>query len=355
MKRLSILSRAFLALALVSCKTEEMNTNELRLIPDAAYAKGVSAPFCGVAQGVLVVAGGANFPDKPLLEGGVKKVYDDIWIKSPSFWKKWIHAGHLPDSTAYGATFQLGDTLILAGGNAAGTTTDKVYAMHLNYGKAVLRTLPQLPVPLEQAGFTRDGERLYLVGGLCGPAGSAAVFTCNIADYRWEKLADLPEPLVQPLAFAAEGTLYVWGGFNPETLEVSSRGLSLNLDHPEEWREAPPVPDGGTFTGAAGCTLPDCRLIVVGGVNRDIFAHALRNTPEERIPYLSKKPSEYQFRSDVWRFDPATEEWKLLGNVPACALAGPGVAAAGSNEVYVAGGELKPGVRSPKIFSLRLP
>jgi sialate O-acetylesterase len=354
MNRRSLLL-AGLALALVSCKTQEMNTNELRPIPDASYAKGVSAPFCGVAQGVLVVAGGANFPDKPLLEGGAKRMYNDIWIKSPSFWKKWIRAGHLPDSTAYGATFQLGDTLVFAGGNAEGETTDKVYSMHLSFGKAVLRTLPQLPVPLEQAGFTRDGDHLYLVGGLSGAACSTGVYVCNTEDYRWEKLTDLPEPLVQPLAFAAEGTLYVWGGFNPETLEVSPRGLSLNLEHPEAWAEAPSVPDDGTFTGAAGCTMPDCRLVVVGGVNREIFARALHNTPEDRIPYLSKKPSEYQFRSDVWRFDPATEEWKLLGNVSSCALAGPGVAVCGLKEIYVAGGELKPGVRSPKIFTLRLP
>lgn len=350
-----LLALAALAAALVSCKPKTMTTSELRSIPDASYAKGVSAPFCGVAQGVLIVAGGANFPDKPLLEGGAKRVYDDIWIKSPSFWKKWIHAGHLPDSTAYGATFQLGDSLVLAGGNARGTTTDKVYLLHLSYGKAVLRTLPQLPVPLEQAGFTKDGDRLYLVGGLSGAAGSTGVYTCKITDYEWEKLADLPRPLVQPLAFAAEGMLYVWGGFDPETLEVSPRGIRLCIDRPEAWQEAPPVPDDGTFVGAAGVTMPDCRLVVVGGVNRDIFARALHNTPEDRIPYLSKQPAEYQFRSDVWRFDPATEEWKLLGNVPACALAGPGVAVGGLKEIYVAGGELKPGVRSPKIFSLQLP
>lgn len=345
---------ALLLLSIVSCKTDEMKTSELRPIPDAAYAKGVSAPFCGVVQGVLLVAGGANFPDKPLLEGGAKKVYDDIWIKSPSFWKKWIHAGHLPDSTAYGATFQLGETLILAGGNAAGQTTDKVYSLRLSYGKAVLRTLPQLPEPLEQAGFTRDGDRLYLVGGLSGTRGSTAIYSCKISDYNWVKVADLPEPLVQCLAFAAEGMLYVWGGFNPETLDVSSRGLSLNLDHPAEWKDAPPVPDDGTFVGATGVTMPDCRLVVVGGVNREIFARALHNTPEDRIPYLSKKPSEYQFRADVWRFDPATEEWTLVGSDSSCALAGPGAASCGLKELYVAGGEIKPGVRSPKIFSLHL-
>ena len=57
------------------------------------------------------------------------------------------------------------------------------------------------------------------------------------------------------------------------------------------------------------------------------------------------------YQVSVKIFDPATETWALLGSSPACALAGPGVAP-GANALFVAGGELKPGVRSPKIFAL---
>ena len=379
---------AALALCLVACNTETMKTTDLKAIPDAAYAKGVSAPFCGAIQDVLVVAGGANFPDKSLLEGGAKRVYADIWAKAPHG-RKWIHAGVLPDSTAYGATFAVDSALVLAGGNVCGVTTDKVYELRLSYGKAVLRTLPQLPVPMEQCGWTRDGENLYLVGGV----GTTGVYTCKIGTYVWSKIADLPEPLVQPVAYASGGKLYVWGGFNPETLGVSDRGIVMDLTvissgaasvipsgaKESLWKAAPAIPDGGTFVGATGATLPDGRLVVVGGVNRAIFARALHNTPEDRIPYLSKEPAEYQFRQDVFTFDPAAAEdtigtgtvsdgvtgsatssgaWTRLGTVPACALAGPGVAvrpaasAPGHGSLYVAGGELKPGVRSPRIFSL---
>ena len=403
---------AALALCLAACNTETMKVTDLKAIPDAAYAKGVSAPFCGTIQDVLVVAGGANFPDKSLLDGGAKRVYADIWAKAPHG-RKWVHAGVLPDSTAYGATFAVDSALVLAGGNVCGVTTDKVYELRLSYGKAVLRTLPQLPVPMEQCGWTRDGENLYLVGGV----GTTGVYTCRIGIYEWSKIADLPEPLVQPVAFASAGKLYVWGGFNPETLEVSDRGIVMDLTvipsgaKDSLWKAAPVIPDGGTFVGATGATLPDGRLVVVGGVNRAIFARALHNTPEDRIPYLSKEPAEYQFRQDVFAFDPAVTEdaigkgavsegvagktdtistgsasggaagnadtigtgaasgdaagsvatsgaWTRLGSVPACALAGPGVAvrpaasAPGHGSIYVAGGELKPGVRSPRIFSL---
>ena len=377
-----------LAAGLVACHTEMMKVTELKAIPDTAYAKGVSAPFCGVVGDALVVAGGANFPDKSLLEGGAKRVYADIWAQADG---EWVHAGVLPDSTAYGATFAVDGALVLAGGNVCGTTTDKVYELTLRDRAAVLRALPPLPVPMEQCGWTRDGDRLYLVGGV----GTTGVYACTVGEYVWTKLADLPEPLVQPVAFASGGSLYVWGGFNPETLEVSDKGICIQISPlaplgrndknevssevppvipsdadgardvipsvpsviPSEakeslWAEAPAIPDGGTFVGATGATLPDGRLVVVGGVNRAIFARALHNTPEDRIPYLSKEPAEYQFRQAVYAFDPAAGAWTFLGSDPACALAGPGVAVRPAGGLYVAGGELKPGVRSPRIFSL---
>lgn len=322
----------------VACIAQPM-IKVLSPIPDAAYAKGVSAPFCGRIADTLVVCGGANFPDKSLLEGGAKKVYADIWAWAG---KKWIHAGCLPDSTAYGATFEVDGALVFAGGNVNGTTTDKVYLVKLHRGKAVLRCLPQLPVPMEQCGWTKDGETLYL-------AGSEGVFSCKEGEYVWSKIADIPQPLVQPVAYAHGGKLFLWGGFNPSTLEVSPCGYVLEGG---KWYEAIPIPDEGTFVGATGAILPDGRLAVVGGVNREVFAKALHNTPDDRIPYLSQDPSWYKFRTAVWSFDGSS--WTLIADDSACALAGPGVAASAHGSLYVAGGELKPGVRSPRIFEISL-
>lgn len=328
------------AVAICSCKERSiMKITELPIIPDAAYAKGVSAPFCGVMGGALVVAGGANFPDKTLLDGGAKRVYADIWTFSDG---AWAHAGVLPDSTAYGATFSLGGKAIFAGGNVNGKATAKVYEIRMDGAAATVTELAELPEPMEQAGWSQCKDRLVIGGG-------STTRSIYIGDgQRWEKHAELTVPLVQPLFYLTEDKLYVWGGFNPETLEVSDKGLCF---HDGIWSEAQPVPDGGTFTGAAGAVLPGGELVVCGGVNRDIFARALHNTPEDRIPYLSKSPEEYKFRKEIYVFS-ENSGWRALHKAGEFALAGPGLAAASSKSAFVAGGELKPGVRSPRILKI---
>ena len=49
--------------------------NKLPDLPGMAdtASLGVSAPFVGISNGILLVAGGCNFPDKPVTEGGAKR------------------------------------------------------------------------------------------------------------------------------------------------------------------------------------------------------------------------------------------------------------------------------------------
>jgi len=51
---------------------------------NAGYNLGVSAMFAGVSSDRLVIAGGANFPDKPAADGGRKAYYNDIFVLEDS-------------------------------------------------------------------------------------------------------------------------------------------------------------------------------------------------------------------------------------------------------------------------------
>ncbi len=325
-----------------------LSVSSLPPVLDREYSKGVSAPFFGVLGKRLILAGGANFPDKPLLEGGAKKVYSDIWIKDGAH--PWAHAGTLPDSVAYGACFKLGKSIVFAGGNVAGKPSDKVYSLKYSFGKLRRKSLPSLPQGVEQAGWSAEGDCLYIAGGITSEGKSDIVY--RYSGRKWEKIATLPVSMVQPIAFVSGGKLYIWGGFNPTTLDVYSKGWRLDIAS-GEWTETAGVPDGGTFVGTSGALLPDGRFVVIGGVDRDIFAKALHNGPEDRIPYLSKDPEAYRFRKTVWVFDPVSESWESLGQCDGTALAGAGISIM-ENSIIVAGGEIKPGVRSSDILKIKL-
>lgn len=92
-----------------------INWTKLQDLPSAADTAsfGVSAPFTGIHNGVLIVAGGCNFPDKPVTEGGVKCYYREVFALHPEGWKE---IDHLPFPVAYGATVSTPEGIICIGG-----------------------------------------------------------------------------------------------------------------------------------------------------------------------------------------------------------------------------------------------
>lgn len=313
------------------------------------YLKGVSAPFCGTADGILLSAGGANFPETPAAEGGAKRFYSDIFLLKP---KGWVRAGELPSALAYGGCFNIGGGLLCVGGNdGTGAVTD-VFMLRTNGGKVDVEASTPLPVGIEQAGYACSGSTVYVAGGLTPEGVNDKVYTGTYSDgeIAWTASASMPEPLVQPIAFHAGGSLYVWGGFDPTSKTVSCRGWKLDEDT-GGWEL---LGEGDeTFTGAGAAVLPDGRLAVVGGVDKDVFSIGLCAAGEEKYRYMTMQPQEYGFCRRLRVFDPVSGQWTVCGEHEALALAGAGVVA-GPMGLHVIGGEIKPGVRTPRSWKLEL-
>ena len=89
--------------ALQPCHSQEsLHWSELPQLPDE---HGFGGPIVGVHDEVLIVAGGANFPNgPPWSEGdqppGSKVWHDKIFALQPDA-EGWDHAGNLPRSLAY--------------------------------------------------------------------------------------------------------------------------------------------------------------------------------------------------------------------------------------------------------------
>lgn len=315
-------------------------------IPDIPGA-GLSGHYVAVLDGVLTVAGGANFPDRPPYEGGKKAFYADILTLEGGEWKT---SGALPASSAYGAFASSGEKLFVAGGAGGNGETASFVCVSLKGGKAEVFDLPSLPAAVQQCGGAVEGDYFYLAGGFNAGGPFTDVMRFDFKENAWQVLAQLPEPMVQPVVAVRNGVLYVWGGFNPDEKKALDYGYRFADGR---WGRIPGLPDGGTMTGSA-YAVSDARLYVTGGVDADVFNAAIALPPEKIREYQTRPVEYYNFRNDVYCFDFETELWSLV------AAGCNGTARAGAACVVSDGmlinvnGELKPVVRSSEITCLKL-
>lgn len=355
-------------IVLFTAYTMAQNSNPIqRLVgfptEEQGFDKGVSACYCGVINGYLYIAGGCNFPDKPVAEGGKKRFYKAIYaakLNAEGNRLEWKTVGQMPQPAAYGVSVTYENSLIFVGGNneTGGLTT----AIRLRPTATGMQqeALPSLPHALDNMAGAVVGHILYVVGGNCEGVATQKVWSLdlkNTAKQGWKEEPSIPGiARVQPIAATLEGGLLgVWGGFAPKTdskaAQLAMNGASYNAGC-GTWT-ALPVPTDAigeeVFTGGAtAITTPQKSVVVVGGVNKDVFLAAINKLPEG---YLLHEPEWYRFNQRVLCYRDGN--WTQLLQHPSVARAGCALAY-WDGWVYVVGGELKPGIRTPEIVRFRV-
>ncbi|MCQ2372229.1 MAG: hypothetical protein MJ058_09305, partial [Akkermansia sp.] len=115
----------------------ELEWKRLAELPDA---EGWAGMFAGVSEGVLIVGGGANFPEKPLWEGGPKRWTDRLFVMEPGN-PGWRDATPLPKPLGYGATASLPQGMMLIGGSSAGGALADCYMLTYANGDVTCRAV----------------------------------------------------------------------------------------------------------------------------------------------------------------------------------------------------------------------
>ena len=84
-------------------------------LPDLPAELGVAGPFAGLSLDVLMVGGGANFPNGAPWDGGAKVWHDDMYVleKGGDAWRTGFG---LLRPLAYGASVTTDDGLLCMGG-----------------------------------------------------------------------------------------------------------------------------------------------------------------------------------------------------------------------------------------------
>lgn len=324
-------------------KAEADNAAEFEMEP--GYDKGVSAAFFGTLDGRLVIAGGCNFPEDPLGATSVKKNYCGIYAANPTD-LQWERIGSLPEAMAYGASAQTeqGPVWIAPNGRVWLLTTEG------------LQELPSTPEAIDNAAAAAIGNTVYIAGGNVNGKPSRALYALDMDKGEWKKLKQMPgNPRVQPVLASSGGCLYLWGGFagkhdgKDATLELDG----LKYDPKEgKWSKLPAPADASgellATGGGVAATLPNGKIAVCGGVNKDVFLSALQNQAPD---YLMHPIEWYKFNPNVVVYDPAVNDWEVLLSTPDAARAGAALIQV-NGELFLYGGELKPRIRTSETVKI---
>ena len=336
---------------------------------EPGFENGVSGAFIGRVNGNIFTAGGCNFPENPMAPESRKKFYKGIYKAEETSENNWrlIRVGSLPCPIAYGSAVSLPEGLLLMGGANEARSFDNVYLLSLDEsGNVNISDYPSLPVKIDNASATVLNEKVYIAGGNINGEPSNRFFVLDIKDYKkgWTELPAFPgNPRIQSVMASGKNKneneyIYLWGGFAGKG---ENRDASLNTDglrydiKNARWEgiEGPKDSDGDEVSLGGGCCakINSGKIVITGGVNKDIFLAALKNQAPD---YLSHPIEWYNFNPNIFIFNLHNEEWDVLSVTKKAARAGAGMATTENGEIIILGGELKPRIRTPEVFKIKI-
>ena len=339
--RCAVHGLTLLVLLSVSLSAAELRWEKLSPIPNAL---GVAGSFVGVSGEALLVAGGASFPNKKPWEGGTKVWHDEVFaLEKPG--GEWRLVGKLPVPLAYGVAITHQRGLICFGGSVTDHHHGSAIVLRWVKGRLETEVLLGMPEPRANLCGALVGNTVYVCGGAATPDAtnaSQSLFSMNLTPKRpgWRKLEPLPGPgRVFATAGAHDGSFYVFGG---AALHPGADGKPLREWLRDAWRYTPGkgwkrLADLPRAAVAAPSPAPmvNGRLLLLGGDDG-----AQVNTP----------PDQHQgFRRDVLAYDPKRDKWESLGEAPFAHVTT--TAVMWKNRIVIPSGEVRPGVRSPEVWS----
>lgn len=164
---------------------------------------GVAGAFSGSIDGKLLIAGGANFPDRTHLTNGEKQYHRDLYIYDHYIYdhsEGWrIIPDALPEPRAYGVSIALPEGILCIGGCNANACTDEVLLLTFDGKEPRLTSWPSLPRPLANAAGALADDRIYVAGGIEQVDGATAtrnffMFDLHNRERGWQELPSWDGP-----------------------------------------------------------------------------------------------------------------------------------------------------------------
>jgi N-acetylneuraminic acid mutarotase len=350
---------------------QQLAWSTLAPLPDD---KGVAGAFAGVSgrdpqNGVLVVAGGANFPGQPPWAGGTKAWHAAAYVL-PAPDAAWITATPLPRPLGYGVTASYGGRVWCVGGGDATEHVRSTVALEWDADTQKLRVepdaLPPLPVAMAFGSGVLVGNRLFIAGGQATPTateGLGTFWSLDLAapagDRRWQEHPSWPGPKrILPVLGTSEGKVLLFSGAElvPDRAAAANSGSTAKPvvsrrfltdayafdPHENSWRAIAPCPVPLVAAPSPAIPLDASHLAFLPGDDGSLFL--------KQKELAGNHPG---FPRQMYVYDTRADSWQAGGTVPTGvrpAVTTPTVAWRGG--WIVPSGEVQPGLRSPQIVRL---
>lgn len=366
----------------VAGAVEWSNVAHLPVAKNGEKQLGLAGVFAGVSNDVLLIGGGSNFPGLKPWEGGKKVHYNEIYIlkKSNRNGFTWLTSKtQLKNKTAYGASATLTNGIICAGGETESANSSRnTFLMQWDAGskEVVFHDLPLLPIPLANACMTTIGKKVYLIGGESNGKPSAKVFILDLSvnNLQWQSLPDLPIAMSHSVAVTQTNgkypCVYIIGGRSSTPSGISELHNAVFCFDPgqQKWTALAPISDGIHITNLSagtGVAFGDHEILLAGGDNGNIFHQIETYNAEIEKETSNEKKQKLQaeklglithhkgFSRDVLLYNTLTNRWKKIGELPFLTHVTTTAVMWGS-DIYIPGGEIRPGVRTPDVVRGRV-
>lgn len=387
---LKILNRIRVILGLILCLVVSgygqakgsdalLNWSQLPDLPDPLGRAGM---FVGVHQDALIVAGGANFP-APVWETG-KIWYDDVFFltKSSSGASqdlRWHQGFKLPHPLGYGASVSTEQGVVCIGGNDAGQTYADVFLLTWNpkTERVDIKALPSLPEPCANTSATIRGGVIYVAGGTRGQDLDTAMTNFwsldmsqmnNPQAFRWQSILAWPGPsrafnLTVAQHNGQDDCIYVMSGRRsmeswPDQVQFLMDVYEFTPSHYEAgcfdavsgrysgrinpWRRRNDIPR--CVMAGTAIKMGQSHIMVLGGDDGGQWGKGAQ-----------LKDSHPGFPKTGLAYHTITDTWIETGSIPANQVATTAVRWGNDtikDPIIVASGEVRPRVRSAKVWSI---
>ena len=344
---------------------------------DGSLSIGFAGPINGISNDILIVSGGANFPDKMPWEGGKKSYSKTIHVlekcKDQYTWNNEVKS-ELPEAIAYCGSTSTDLGVVYVGGENENGLSNKSYLLKWNAAKKEVeaKVLPDFPFAIANISLTHIGNTVYAVGGDEAAKSSDffASLDLNEANPQWKTLPNLPLALANAVVIAQKGkngiNIYVVGGRTKTASGISDlHNTTFVYDvKNQSWNTAATISDGKSstnFSAGAGVAVGSHSVLIVGGDDGVIFHQietylsqiAQAGSEELKAELIAKKnklvTNHPGFFNGILLYNTLTNEWSKVGELPFLPhVTTPAVL--WDKKIILSNGEIKPGIRTPNVM-----